>query len=64
LKVIVENIFIYFALVFHPKTLVGMARTCKAADKMMLELADTSARLLETLKQNNELIKGQNCYGK
>ena len=64
MKAIVENIFIYFALVFHPKALVGIARTRIEADKMMRELSATSARLLETLEQNNSLLKCQNLSGK
>jgi hypothetical protein len=53
MKKIVEGIAIYLVFVFHPKTLVGLARARLEIEKMTQEMAETNRRLLEAIRQTN-----------
>jgi hypothetical protein len=53
MKKIVEGIAIYLVFVFHPKTLVGLARARWEIEKMTQEMAETLKRLHETIEQTN-----------
>jgi fibronectin type 3 domain-containing protein len=61
MKKIVEGIAIYLVFVFHPKTLVGLARERLEIEKMTQEMAETTKRLHEAIEQTRCTMESMCC---